>query len=223
MRSDIPLKESMDAKKSIEISILVLICTGASEMLLFGWIVVHQYGLTTLYMSRAGRTILSMFLIFTGAIFYYIYLKIQGEEIITPDNDRLGDPRECALDIDLPYHRAFDLCRRAVESLPRGEIQSADADKGIVKGWAFGPDPSGVGIPNITFTIQKVEAGKTHVTIRCITLNPSHQVVPRLIEHYFCRNERCVKRVYDYIREPTNQGDGIILGEGEGNPPDILK
>jgi hypothetical protein len=210
----------MNVKKSYEISILLLVCLGASEMLLFSAVLIYKYGLTSLFSTRVGRTIVFMLLIFTGAIFYYAYLKITGKEVIEPIDERLKDPRERALDINLPYHQAFDRCRGSVYFLPGGEIKSADENTGIIEGWAFSPSPSWVGTPIITIAIQKVDAGKTHINIHCITPFPSPRLVPRLIDSYFSQNERCVKRIHDYIQEPTNQGDGTFPRDEEDNPPD---
>jgi hypothetical protein len=210
----------MDEERSIVIGILLLVLLGASEMFIFGWIVVRQYGLATLYTSRAGQDIILMFLIFTGAIFYSIYLKITGQEVIEPLDERSKDPRERSFDINKSFQKTFDFCRLSIGSLPGGEIQSADEQKGIIDGWAYGLGPSTMATAVITITLQKISEGITHIHIRCITPIPTSQPIPRLIDHYFSRNERYVKRMHDFIQEQANQGDGILLDYKEDYPQD---
>src|SRR5512136_893641 len=174
----------MEKGKSIELSIMLLVLLGAAEMLFFAWLVVHFYGMDKLYTSRTGRTTLGLLLIFTGAVWYYLYHKITGQsgpEGEIPAVYGREDPRIRTLDIELSYIKAFDLCRRSIESLPEGKIKSVDIVRGIIEGYT-GPDPSLIGAPMITISLQETDKGMIHITLRCITPNPTHQVIPRLID-----------------------------------------
>jgi len=200
----------MDVKKPFEIGILFLVCIGASEMLLFCGILISRYGFPILFSSRVGQIVLFMLVIFIVAICLYTYQKLTRKDFFSPIDERSKDLKERILDINLPFHQAFDLCRQSICSLPGGGIQSADEHRGIIKGWAHGPSLTWVGTPVITITLRKVEPGITHAEIHLFTPYPTPRFVPRLIDSYFSPNERYTKRICEFLQKYSKQPDGTL-------------
>jgi hypothetical protein len=214
----------MDNERSLVIGVMLLVCMGLGLSLLFGWIIVQAGGLTALYTTGPGLESIIWFLMCGGVIVYFLYLRITHQELITekaPGPNRRMDPRELILDLDLPYRRAFDLIRRSFDSLPEGEVRSADPEKGIIEGWIPGEALCSVGPAKITITVQKTGTGKSRVTIQAITPNPTHKPIPLLIDYFHSRNDQFVKWIRDYIAEPGNQGDGTFPDLAETTPPDM--
>ena len=213
---------SMDQERSIVNHIMILVVLGVLMALVFGWVVVYYEGMEGLYSSSLGQKIILMFLVFTGTIVYFVYLRITGKDVKGENvaaANRSKDPRESSLDLDIPYQRAFELSRRSFESIPGGEVHSADAEKGIIEGRVPEASLSGPGPAKITITLQKAGPGKTRVNIHCITPRPTYHPVHLLIDSCFSRNKRYVKWIREFIEEPAHQGDGTVIGEEGENPP----
>ncbi|MDD1661505.1 MAG: hypothetical protein LUQ49_03480 [Methanomicrobiales archaeon] len=235
----------MDQERSIETYIMLLVVLGVLMTLLFGWIVVSYEGMEGLYTTSLGREVSLMFLVFTGTILYYGYLRItrkagtgkkepSGHQSIFPGEERMKDPVEDTLDISLPYRQTFDICLDAVSSLTVGKIRSSDEKKGIIEGWVSSWwEETKAGdwqTPNFTMALTSLGPGKTRVHIRIITPNPfvpgdrGHSYLYDLFVLHFhvlsSENEANMERLRDVILEEAGRADGSARKDRE-NLPDV--
>jgi hypothetical protein len=168
-----------------------------------------------------------------GSALYHAYLKASGNQSTFPDGERLKDPVEDVLDLDLPYQAAFDLCTLSVSSLTVGQILSSDEKAGIIEGWVsswWAPtEPWEVQTPNFTMTLQRVQPETTQVSIRFITPKPfvpgdrGHSYIYDLLVFHFhwlsSENEVNVQRVHDFLLE--NQGRANRPSKDPDTLPDV--